>query len=196
MHLQANGKTLDLSSPQIMGILNMTPDSFSDGGKFNQLDKAIKQVELMVAAGATIIDIGVSQLAQEQQKFQLKMKLIVLFLQLKRFDNISTYGYRLIPKKAEVMSQGLDAGMDIINDIRSLTEPGALEVAANGNVPVCIMHMQGEPKTMQHNPIYQDVVQDVCDYLEQRIEVCESLWDKKTEYNFRPRLWFWEKLRT
>lgn len=194
MHLQANGKTLDLSSPQIMGILNMTPDSFSDGGKFNQLDKAIKQVELMVAAGATIIDIGGESTRPGAAEVSVEDEINRVIPLVKAVRQHFDVWISVDTSKAEVMSQGLDAGMDIINDIRSLTEPGALEVAANGNVPVCIMHMQGEPKTMQHNPIYQDVVQDVCDYLEQRIEVCESAGIKKQNIILDPGFGFGKSL--
>ena len=161
MKLYANNKCLDLSFPQIMGILNFTPDSFSDSGQFFSLDKALFQVEKMLKEGATIIDIGgesTRPMAEEVSEVEELQRVIPLVEAVqKRFDcwiSVDT-------SKAIVMQEAAKVGMDLINDIRALREPGALEIAGQLNLPTCIMHMQGQPRTMQANPHYNDVVQNI-----------------------------------
>ena len=180
MLLSANGKVLDLRTPQIMGILNMTPDSFSDGGKFNHLDKAMGKVESMILSGATIIDVGGESTRPGAQDVSVNdevERVIPLVRAIKKHFDV---WISLDTSKAAVMQEGVINGIDIINDIRALREPGALDVAVSSNLPVCIMHMQGQPRTMQQSPVYDDVLQDVCDFLEERINVCEkSGIDKK-----------------
>lgn len=174
MLLSANGKILDLRTPQIMGILNMTPDSFSDGGKFNHLDKAMKKVESMILSGATIIDVGGESTRPGAQDVSINdeiARVIPLVCAIKKHFDVWV---SLDTSKAAVMQEGIINGVDIINDIRALREPGTLDVVAASNLPVCLMHMQGQPRTMQQNPIYDDVLQDVCDFLEKRIDVCEK----------------------
>ena len=156
MKLYANNKCLDLSFPQIMGILNFTPDSFSDSGQFFSLDKALFQVEKMLKEGATIIDIGgesTRPMAEEVPETEELQRVIPLVEAVrKRFDcwiSVDT-------SKAMVMQEAAKVGMDLINDIRALREPGALEIAGQLNLPTCIMHMQGQPRTMQTNPHYED----------------------------------------
>ena len=172
MKLYANNKCLDLSFPQIMGILNFTPDSFSDSGQFFSLDKALFQVEKMLKEGATIIDIGgesTRPMAEEVSEAEELQRVIPLVEAVqKRFDcwiSVDT-------SKAIVMQEAAKVGMDLINDIRALREPGALEIAGQLNLPTCIMHMQGQPRTMQTNPHYDDVVQDVYQFLETRTQAC------------------------
>ena len=199
MKLTAKTKTLDLSSPQIMGILNFTPDSFSDSGQFFQLDKALVQVETMLQQGASIIDIGgesTSPMAEEvtlEQELERVIPLVEAVRQ--RFDcwiSVDT-------SKARVMQEAANAGMDLINDIRALREPNALQTAVQLGLPVCIMHMQGQPRTMQLNPHYDDVVTDVLKFMQQRTEQCLTsgikkenlLWDpgfgfgKSVQHNYR-----------
>jgi len=172
MKLYANNKCLDLSFPQIMGILNFTPDSFSDSGQFFSLDKALFQVEKMLKEGATIIDIGgesTRPMAEEVSEAEELQRVIPLVEAVqKRFDcwiSVDT-------SKAIVMQEAAKVGMDLINDIRALREPGALEIAGQLNLPTCIMHMQGQPRTMQTNPHYDDVVQDVYQFLTDRTQAC------------------------
>ena len=172
MKLYANNKCLDLSFPQIMGILNFTPDSFSDSGQFFSLDKALFQVEKMLKEGATIIDIGgesTRSMAEEVSETEELQRVIPLVEAVqKRFDcwiSVDT-------SKAIVMQEAAKVGMDLINDIRALREPGALEIAGQLNLPTCIMHMQGQPRTMQTNPHYDDVVQDVYQFLTDRTQAC------------------------
>ena len=199
MKLYANNKCLDLSFPQIMGILNFTPDSFSDSGQFFSLDKALFQVEKMLKEGATIIDIGgesTRPMAEEVSEFEELQRVIPLVEAVqKRFDcwiSVDT-------SKAIVMQEAAKVGMDLINDIRALREPGALEIAGQLNLPTCIMHMQGQPRTMQTNPHYDDVVQDVYQFLETRTQACleagiakeNIIWDmgfgfgKTVQHNYK-----------
>ena len=199
MKLYANNKCLDLSYPQIMGILNFTPDSFSDGGQFFSLDKALFQVEKMLKEGATIIDIGgesTRPMAEEVPETEELQRVIPLVEAVqKRFDcwiSVDT-------SKAVVMQEAAKVGMDLINDIRALREPGALEIAGQLNLPTCIMHMQGQPRTMQTNPHYDDVVQDVYQFLTDRTQACLAagiakeniIWDmgfgfgKTVQHNYK-----------
>ena len=199
MKLTAKTKTLDLSSPQIMGILNFTPDSFSDSGQFFQLDKALVQVETMLQQGASVIDIGgesTRPMAEEvtlEQELERVIPLVEAVRQ--RFDcwiSVDT-------SKALVMQEAANTGMDLINDIRALREPNALQTAVQLGLPVCIMHMQGQPRTMQLNPHYDDVVADVLKFMQQRTEQCLAsgikkenlIWDpgfgfgKSVQHNYR-----------
>ena len=199
MKLYANNKCLDLSFPQIMGILNFTPDSFSDSGQFFSLDKALFQVEKMLKEGATIIDIGgesTRPMAEEVPESEELQRVIPLVEAVqKRFDcwiSVDT-------SKAIVMQEAAKVGMDLINDIRALREPGALEIAGQLNLPTCIMHMQGQPRTMQTNPHYDDVVKDVYQFLETRTQACldagiakeNIIWDmgfgfgKTVQHNYK-----------
>ena len=199
MKLYANNKCLDLSFPQIMGILNFTPDSFSDSGQFFSLDKALFQVEKMLKEGATIIDIGgesTRPMAEEVPETEELQRVIPLVEAVqKRFDcwiSVDT-------SKAIVMQEAAKVGMDLINDIRALREPGALEIAGQLNLPTCIMHMQGQPRTMQTNPYYDDVVKDVYQFLNDRTQACLAagiakeniIWDmgfgfgKTVQHNYK-----------
>ena len=172
MKIYANGKCLDLSAPQIMGILNFTPDSFSDSGRFFRLDKALFQAEKMLNEGAAIIDIGgestrpMAEEVSEQEELQRVVPLVEAVRQ--RFD----CWISVDSSKALVMREAAKVGMDLINDIRALQQPNALQVAAELGLPVCIMHMQGQPRTMQANPKYTDVVQDVLAFLRNRSAEC------------------------
>ncbi|MCW9698285.1 dihydropteroate synthase [Avibacterium sp. 20-129] len=179
MKLQANNKTLSLSQPQIMGILNFTPDSFSDSGLFFDRDKALFQVEKMLNEGATIIDIGGESTRPMAEEVSLEQELdrVVPMVEAvrKRFDcwiSVDT-------SKAQVMAESAKVGMDLINDIRALTEPNALQTAVQLGLPTCIMHMQGQPRTMQQNPYYENVVQEVLNFLENRTALCLAAGMKK-----------------
>ncbi|PNL93361.1 dihydropteroate synthase [Aggregatibacter aphrophilus] len=195
MKLTAKTKTLDLSSPQIMGILNFTPDSFSDRGQFFQLDKALVQVETMLQQGASIIDIGgesTRPMAEEvtlEQELERVIPLVEAVRQ--RFDcwiSVDT-------SKALVMQEAANAGMDLINDIRALREPNALQTAVQLGLPVCIMHMQGQPRTMQLNPHYDDVVADVLKFMQQRTEQCLASGIKKENLIWDPGFGFGKSIQ-
>lgn len=175
MHLALpRQRELDLSRPQVMGILNVTPDSFSDGGKHQQLSQALRSAEQMLADGATILDIGGESTrpgaAEVSVEEELNRVVPLVSAIRSRFDCVISVD----TSKAAVMSAAVQVGADIINDVRALQEPAALETAAALQVPVCIMHMQGAPRTMQQAPDYQDVVQQVYDYLLQRAVECQQ----------------------
>ncbi|MDD1783907.1 dihydropteroate synthase [Enterovibrio sp. ZSDZ35] len=190
MKLTANTKVLDLSSPQVMGILNVTPDSFSDGGKFNHLDAALHHAETMLNAGATILDIGGESTrpgaADVSEQDELDRVIPAIEAIRSRFDcwiSIDT-------SKAGVMRDAVKAGADVINDVRALQENGALDAAAEAGVPVCLMHMQGQPRTMQANPSYSDLFADIDTFFEKRIAACESAGIHKSQLILDPGFGF------
>ena len=169
---QQQPRLIDLRQVQIMGILNFTPDSFSDSGKFFSLDKALVQVEKMLNDGAYIIDIGGEStrynapIVSEAEELDRVIPLIEAVRQ--RFDCLISVD----SSKPVVFREAARAGVDMLNDIRALTEPQALETAAELALPVCLMHMQGTPQTMQQAPHYDDLLDDVADFLNQRIFAC------------------------
>ncbi|MGC6248554.1 dihydropteroate synthase [Bisgaard Taxon 45] len=179
MKLYANNKVLDLSTPQIMGILNFTPDSFSDSGQFFDLDKALFHVENMIHAGATIIDIGGESTRPMAEEVTLEQELARVIPVVEAVRQNFDCWISVDTSKAEVMKAAASVGMDLINDIRALREPNALHTVAKLDLPVCIMHMQGEPRTMQQNPDYADVVADVFAFLQQRSAECISAGIRK-----------------
>ena len=194
MQLTSRNKTLDLSTPQVMGILNVTPDSFSDGGKFNRIDHALYHVESMLAAGTAIIDIGGESTRPGAKDVALQDELdrVVPVIEAirQRFDcwiSIDT-------SKADVMYEAVNAGADLINDVRALQEPNALMVAANANVPVCLMHMQGQPRTMQHKPNYKNLLEDVSVFLDERIKACEEVGIERQQLILDPGFGFGKTL--
>lgn len=167
-------KSLDLSFPVVMGILNVTPDSFSDGGQFNALDAALAQAERMIAAGVSIIDIGGESTRPGAPEVSLEEELKRVIPAIQAIRQKHDVWISIDTSKAEVMKQAIEAGADLINDVRALLEPGALAVAAKAQVPICLMHMQGQPRSMQHNPSYQDVLKEVGEFLEERVAACEE----------------------
>lgn len=175
MIITANNKTLDLSIPQVMGILNVTPDSFSDGGKFNSLDNALQQAQRMIDAGVSIIDIGGESTRPGAPDVALDEELQRVIPVIKAIRERYDVWISVDTSKAEVMRQAAQAGADIINDVRALQEPGALEVAAATGLPVCLMHMQGQPRTMQANPHYDDLLKEVGEFLKERVAACERV---------------------
>ena len=175
MKLQTPTKQLLLESPLVMGILNTTPDSFSDGGRYNQVENALRRALQMRDAGVAIIDIGGESTRPGAPEVSLEEELERVIPVVKAIrEHDQEIWISIDTSKAEVMRQAIAAGADLINDVRSLSEDGALQVVAQAQVPVCIMHMQGQPKTMQDAPTYQDVVTDVDDFLQQRIRACEQ----------------------
>lgn len=172
MQLISKGLSLSLERPHVMGILNVTPDSFSDGGHFNQLERAMTHARQMVAEGATLIDIGGESTrpgapdVSEQE--ELDRVLPVVEHMVRELDVMIS----LDTSKATVMREGCAAGAHLINDVRALLEPGALAAAAAADVPVCLMHMQGQPRTMQAEPHYDDLLGEVRAFFDERIAAC------------------------
>ena len=172
MKLVCRNKTLDLATPAVMGILNVTPDSFSDGGRHLLRDVAIAAGLRMVEEGAAIVDVGGESTrpgaAAISVDEELERVLPVVEALLARSDAVISVD----TSKPEVIAAVLDAGAHLINDVRALSVPGALAVAAAGGAAVCVMHMQGEPATMQANPQDKDVVGEVHAFLAERIAAC------------------------
>ncbi|MBL4910153.1 MAG: dihydropteroate synthase [Alteromonadaceae bacterium] len=177
--LSCPNKSLDLSTSQVMGILNVTPDSFSDGGKFIQLDNALKQVEQMLEDGVSIIDIGGESTrpgaANVSETDELTRVIPVLKAIKQRFDVLVS----IDTSKAVVMSTAIEQGADIINDVRALQNDDCLGILAQTNVPVCLMHMQGLPRTMQQQPSYNNIIEDIKLFFQQRIDACEQAGIKR-----------------
>ncbi len=165
-------KPIDLRGPLVMGILNVTPDSFSDGGRFAGRDAARAQAERMLAEGAAIIDVGgeSTRPGADAVPTEVEMERVIpvvemLVGELDAVVSVDT-------SKPEVMRAALAAGAAMINDVQALRQPGALEAMSGADVPVCLMHMQGLPRTMQTDPQYDDVVVDIIRFLKSRIEAC------------------------
>lgn len=190
MILKANNKTLVLDRPHVMGILNVTPDSFSDGGKFNSLDNALLQAERMIQAGVSIIDIGGESTRPGAPDVSLEEELARVIPAIKAIRAKFDVWISIDTSKAEVMRQAVEAGADLINDVRALQEPGALQAAAEANVPVCLMHMKGQPRTMQASPVYDDVLTDVEAFLQERVEACEAVGISKEQLILDPGFGF------
>lgn len=190
MILKAHNKTLVLDRPHVMGILNVTPDSFSDGGKFNSLDNALLQAERMIQAGVSIIDIGGESTRPGAPDVSLEEELARVIPAIKAIRAKFDVWISIDTSKAEVMRQAVEAGADLINDVRALQEPGALEAAADAKVPVCLMHMKGQPRTMQANPSYDDVLTDVEVFLQERVEACEAVGISKEQLILDPGFGF------
>ena len=169
------GRTLHLDTPVVMGILNVTPDSFSDGGNYCQLDSAVKQAHTLLEQGAKIIDIGGESTRPGAPDVSLEDELDRVIPLVKALRKKSDCIISIDTSKSEVMRQAILAGADIINDVRALQEPGAIEVlSAYPDVAICLMHMQGQPRTMQSNPQYEDLFADINDFFSERIEACEQ----------------------
>jgi dihydropteroate synthase len=171
--LQCGDRLLDLTQPQVMGILNVTPDSFSDGGDFFAPPTALAHAVRMAEEGAAIIDVGgestrpgAAAVAAEEE-----LARVIPVIEAIRAA-LPAAVISIDTGKPVVMRAAVAAGAGLINDVRALREPGALETARELGVPVCLMHMQGEPRTMQLAPHYSDVVGEVLDFLSARIDAC------------------------
>ena len=169
------GRILHLDSPVVMGILNVTPDSFSDGGSYCQLDSAVKQAHMLLNQGAKIIDIGGESTRPGAPDVSLEDELERVVPLVKALRASSDCIISIDTSKSEVMRQAIIAGADIINDVRALQEPGAVEVLAQyPEVAICLMHMQGQPRTMQSNPHYDDLFVDINEFFAERLAACEQ----------------------
>ncbi|HEY8570146.1 dihydropteroate synthase [Microbulbifer sp.] len=179
MKLNCGKHILDLNRPQVMGILNTTPDSFSDGGSYYadgglNLDLVLRRAQQIQEEGGTIVDIGGEStrpgaaVVSEQQELDRVVPAVEAIS--KRFDLVISVD----TSTPAVMRESAAAGAGLINDVRALTRAGALQAAAATGLPVCVMHMQGDPGTMQANPEYADVVGEVRAYLDGRLAACEA----------------------
>ena len=166
-HLDVNGQPYT-----VMGILNLTPDSFSDGGQFLNPDAAIQRVAEMIKEGADIIDIGGESTRPGAKPLTVEEEIRRVVPVIESVKAKYDIPVSIDTSKAEVMKAAVAAGANLINDVRALQEPDALEAAAELQVPVCLMHMQEQPRTMQQNPEYADVVNEVKTFLLERIQAC------------------------
>lgn len=192
--LHCADKPLDLSRPRVMGILNVTPDSFSDGGRFASPAAALAQARRMVAEGAALIDVGGESTrpgaaaVSEQEELDRVIPVIeALRAELPAVISVDT-------SKAAVMRAAVAAGAGLINDVRALREEGALAAAAELAVPVCLMHMQGEPRTMQDAPHYDDVAAEVGAFLRERMRLCEQAGINRARLLLDPGFGFGKRL--
>jgi dihydropteroate synthase len=158
-----------LNRPHVMGIVNITPDSFSDGGKFSSTDLAVEHALNLIAEGADILDIGGESTRPGAEIVSLDEELKRVIPVIEALSKTCHVPISIDTYKPEVMRQAIAAGADIVNDVRALQEPNALEIVAQSNVGVCLMHMQGTPETMQLEPHYADVMSEVKQFLIDRM---------------------------
>lgn len=169
------GRTLSFERPLVMGIVNTTPDSFSDGGQFLEATSAIEHAKVLLEQGADILDIGGESTRPGAAAVCEADELQRVIPVIKGIRAFSDVPISIDTSKAQVMTQAIEAGADMINDVCALQMPGALDAAAALNVPVCLMHMQGEPRSMQDNPSYSDVCDDILRFFQARIDACRSM---------------------
>lgn len=172
MIINCAGKSLDLSAPRIMGILNVTPDSFSDGGKYVAIDAALSQARKMVDDGADILDIGGESTRPGSKVVPIDEEINRVVPVIEAISAELNVPISIDTMKPQVMQAAVAAGAGLINDVNALRTDGALETAAKLDVPVCLMHMQGTPQTMQADPHYDDVVSEVVSFLLARVDAC------------------------
>jgi dihydropteroate synthase len=192
--LRCGHHTLDLSRPIVMGILNVTPDSFSDGGRFVDVARAIEYGERMIEQGAGMIDVGgestrpgAADVSEEEEIRRVVPVIEALAARTAVPISVDT-------SKAAVMSAAVAAGASLINDVRALREPGAIEAVARTGAAVCLMHMQGQPRTMQQEPRYDDVVAEVRTFLEQRVDACVAAGVARERLVVDPGIGFGKRL--
>lgn len=174
MKMNFAGRELDLSRCHVMGILNVTPDSFSDGGRFNSRESALVRARQMVSDGASFIDVGgestrpgASEVSTQEELDRVCPVVEAIAKELDTVISVDT-------SNPVVMAETARLGAGLINDVRALQREGAPEVAAKAGIPVCIMHIQGEPDTMQDDPRYRNVRRDVSSFLTERMRVAEQ----------------------
>ena len=196
MQIKHQSRCLSLDKPAIMGILNVTPDSFSDGGQWNSLNKALEHALSMIASGAAIIDIGGESTRPGADAVSAEEELarILPVIKALRAQN-SEILISVDTSQPEVIREAAAAGADIWNDIRALSMPGAVLTAAELQIPVILMHMQGTPKSMQDNPCYQDILTEVLDFLKERAALCLKHGIKKENIILDPGLGFGKTVR-
>ncbi|MCP1726988.1 dihydropteroate synthase [Natronospira proteinivora] len=174
MRLQCGHRELDLSQARIMGVLNRTPDSFSDGGDYIDRDKALAHAQAMVEAGADIIDIGGESTRPGSRGVSEQEEIDRVIPVLERLRPETDAILSVDTTKPAVMRAALEAGVDLINDVRGFKDPASIEAVKDSDVAVCVMHMQGEPRNMQANPQYREVVREVRGFLMAQAETLEA----------------------
>ena len=172
MKLTCGDTVLDLAEPCVMGVLNVTPDSFSDGGRYADLAAAVARGVAMVEEGAAIIDVGGESTRPGAAAVSVQEELARVIPVIEQLAARVAVPISVDTSKPAVMSAAIAAGASLVNDVRALREPGAVDALARTGAAVCLMHMQGEPRTMQAAPAYDDVVAEVRRFLAGRVEAC------------------------
>lgn len=178
-----------------MGVLNITPDSFSDGGRFTVVETAIEQALSMADLGASIIDVGGESTRPNATPVSNKEEISRVVPVIKGIRSKSNVAISIDTSKPDVMKAAVDEGANLINDVYALQRPGALEMAASLGVPVCLMHMQANPKTMQDSPNYLNVIDEVNSFFTQRIAVCEDVGIPRDQIIIDPGFGFGKTLQ-
>lgn len=174
MFLNCKTNVLDLGQPVVMGIVNVTPDSFSDGGRFLARDAAVEHGLKLIEEGAAIVDVGGESTRPGAQPVNVEEELRRVVPVIEALAGRTAAVISVDTSKPEVMLAAAKAGAGLINDVRALREPGAMEAAAQSGCAVCLMHMQGDPRTMQDAPRYDEVVNDVRAFLDERVQSCRA----------------------
>ncbi|PHQ75068.1 MAG: dihydropteroate synthase [Marinobacter sp.] len=174
MQMNFAGRALDMSSCHVMGILNVTPDSFSDGGRFNTVEVAVARAREMVADGAAFVDVGGESTRPGATPVSVEEELARVCPVVEAIARDLDVVISVDTSSPEVMAEVVKLGAGMINDVRALQRDGAPEVAASAGVPVCVMHIQGEPDTMQDDPRYRNVRREVSSFLTERMRVIEK----------------------
>ncbi|WP_296592813.1 dihydropteroate synthase [Methylophaga sp.] len=195
MMMDFAGKSLDLSASHVMGIVNVTPDSFSDGGRFFSPDKALEQARKLIADGATIIDIGGESTRPGSDPVDVEEEIRRVVPAIEAIHAEFDVVISIDTMKADVMRAAVKAGASLINDVNALQGDGALQAAAELDVPVCLMHMQGTPQTMQQQPHYVDVVNEVNNFLSERVAACEAAGISRSRIILDPGFGFGKNAR-
>jgi dihydropteroate synthase len=172
MNWRCRHRSIDLTRPVVMGILNVTPDSFSDGDRYTQVDAAFERAREMVAEGAAIIDVGGQSTRPGALKVEEAVEIARVLPVIEAIAASCDVAISIDTSRPAVMRAAVTAGACIINDVHALREPAARAAAAEAQTGVCLMHMQGEPRTMQENPHYDDVVAEVREFLLREREAC------------------------
>jgi dihydropteroate synthase len=172
MHWRCRHRTIDLTRPVVMGILNVTPDSFSDGNRYSSVDAALERAARIEEEGAAIIDVGGESTRPGAAAVDEAVEIARVVPVIEGIAAASNIAISIDSSKPKVMAAAIAAGACIVNDVYALRAPGARACAAASEVGVCLMHMQGEPRTMQDNPHYDDVVAEVCEFLARQRDAC------------------------
>jgi dihydropteroate synthase len=195
MLLRCGTHTLDVSRPLVMGILNVTPDSFSDGGQYLDVSRAVEHALRMVDAGAALIDVGGESTRPGAPAVDAVEEIRRVVPVIEALAARGAVPISVDTSKPEVIAAATAAGASLINDVRALREPGALDAAARTDAAVCLMHMQGEPRTMQSDPQYQDVVAEVRDFLAARVDACLAAGIGRERLILDPGIGFGKRLQ-
>jgi dihydropteroate synthase len=194
MRLQCGRHLLDLDAPVVMGVLNVTPDSFSDGGRYFGLPQALEQAVRLAEEGAAIIDVGGESTRPGAVPVSVDEELRRVIPVVERLAELLDLPVSVDTRWPAVMRASIAAGASMINDVTALRTPGALESVAASRACICLMHMQGEPQTMQNEPHYDDVVGEVRDFLRERVAACVAAGIAKSRLVIDPGFGFGKTL--